>query len=169
MKILSFNCRGLASPEKKLALKHLLLSDLVDVILLQETLCKAEAVIPILSSWLPGWTFHTLDISGRSGGITVGFKHSTFNLKNWGGGEFMGADIYSKDLEEELRIINVYGPCHNRELFWRRLLSSPLLLEDNMILGGDLNFSLGFLESWGHMAQIDPLFDFFEHLLEKFL
>lgn len=153
MKIMSFNCRGMASPEKKLALKRLLLSNLVDVILLQETLCKEEAVIPILSSWLSGWTFHALDISGHFGGITVGFKKSTINLKNiWGGGGFLGADIYSKDLEEELRIINVYGPCHNRELFWCRLLSSPLLLEDNVILGGDLNFSLGFSESWGHMA-----------------
>eukprot|EP00253_Pinus_taeda_P029000 PITA_29000 len=133
MKILSFNYRGLASPEKKLALKHLLLSDLVDVILLQETLCKAEVVIPILSSWLSGWTFHALDVSRRSRGIAVGFKKSTINLKNiWVGGGFLGADIYSKDLEEELRIINVYGPCHNRELFWRRLLSSPLLLKDNI-------------------------------------
>lgn len=143
MKILSFNCRGLANPEKKLALKHLLLSNLVDVILLQETLSKAEMVIPILSSWLPGWTFHALDVSGHSGGIAAGFKNSTINLKNiWGGGGFLGADIYSKDLEEELRIINVYGPCHNS--FGRRLLSSPLLLNDNVILGRDLNFSLGF-------------------------
>eukprot|EP00253_Pinus_taeda_P026957 PITA_26957 len=114
-----------------------------------------------------GWIFHALDVSGRSGGIAVGFKQCSINLKNiWGGGGFLGADIYSRDLEEEMRIINVYGPCQNRELYWRKLLSTPFLLEDNVILGGDLNFSLGFSESWGHQAQIDPLSDFFEHLLE---
>lgn len=37
----------------------------------------------------------------------------------------------------------------------------------NLIMGGDLNFTIGHMESWGHNAQLDPLFDFMEQLLEK--
>lgn len=37
---------------------------------------------------------------------------------------------------------------------------------NNIILGGDLNFSLGFLESWGHMAQVDGLTDDIRNMLE---
>lgn len=49
----------------------------------------------------------------------MGSKNNSILLNNiWGGGGFLGADIYSRDLEENLKVINVYGPCHNRELFW---------------------------------------------------
>lgn len=153
MKLLSFNCRGLASPKKKLAMKRLFLSKLVDVILLQETLSKVKSIIPLLNSRLSGWTFHALDVSGHSGGVAVGFKNRSIVLKNiWGGRGFLGSDIYSKDVEDEMRIINVYGPCHNKESFWRRLLRSSLLQADNVILGEHMNFSLGYMESWGQMA-----------------
>ena len=46
-------------------------------------------------------------------------------------------------------------------------MNSNLLQKDNIILGGDLNFSIGFSESWGHHAQIDPLFAYFENILEN--
>lgn len=69
-----------------------------------------------------------------------------------GGWVFIGADIFSKDLEKDIRVINVYGPYQNRETYWRRLFSTFLLQADDVILGGDLNFSMGFMESWGHMA-----------------
>lgn len=88
-------------------------------------------------------------------------------LKNiWGGGVFLGVEIYSRDLEENLIVLNVYGPCVNREIFWQKLLDSPILQAGNIILGGNLNFSIGFSESWGHLAQIDPLSDYFGQLLE---
>lgn len=45
-------------------------------------------------------------------------------------------------------------------------MSANILQPDNIILGGDLNFSLGLSESWGHHAQVDPLLVFFENLLD---
>lgn len=50
--------------------------------------------------------------------------------------------------------------------FWRHLLSSSLLCQDNIIIGGGLNFSLGYSESWGNHAQVDTLLDQFVNLLE---
>eukprot|EP00253_Pinus_taeda_P033651 PITA_33651 len=72
MKLLSFNCRGFASSAKKLALRRLLTSDRLDIIFLQETLCQADHLIHLLSSWLPNWNFDALDASGRSGGLAIG-------------------------------------------------------------------------------------------------
>jgi len=46
------------------------------------------------------------------------------------------------------------------------LFNSTLLQQDNIILGEDLNFSLGYAESWGNQAQVDALTIFFENLLE---
>eukprot|EP00253_Pinus_taeda_P030670 PITA_30670 len=67
----------------------------------------------------------------------------------------------------DLRIINVHAPCAQREVFWQHILHLSLLNEDNVIIGGDLNFSLGFRESWGSDAQIDPITDFMSNLLEQ--
>lgn len=39
-------------------------------------------------------------------------------------------------------------------------------LKGQAYLGGDLNFSIGFAESWGHNAQRDNLSDFFETIME---
>eukprot|EP00253_Pinus_taeda_P024074 PITA_24074 len=79
----------------------------------------------------------------------------------------MGADIFSIDLGLSLRIINTYGPCHQRESFWRQFFNRTLLALDRIILGGDMNFSLGFRESWGSMAQVDSITKFMRSTLEQ--
>lgn len=56
-------------------------------------------------------------------------------------------DIFSSELGMDLRIINVYGPYHNREAFWNRFLNLSITSSDNLIIGGDLNFSTGYGES----------------------
>jgi exonuclease III len=49
MMLLSFNARGVGGPQKKLALKRLLLSLKPDVLLLQETMCKGEESIKAIN------------------------------------------------------------------------------------------------------------------------
>lgn len=66
-----------------------------------------------------------------------------------------------------LRIVNVYAPCNQRELFWQRLLHLSLMNEDLVVIGGDLNLSLGYRESWGSTAQIDSISDYMTSLLEQ--
>lgn len=168
MKFISFNCRGFSSQPKKLALKRLLTSSQSDIIFLQETLCSAKPLIHTLHAWMPNWTFHALDVFGRSEGITIGICNKALEIRNtWGGRGYLGMDIFSHPLEMEFRIINVYGPCVNRATFWRNFLESGLLQVYNIILGGDLNFSLGSSESWGHSAQVDSLSDTISSLLEE--
>eukprot|EP00253_Pinus_taeda_P015141 PITA_15141 len=168
MKFLSYNCKGFASPPKKLALRRLLTLTQLDIIFLQETFCSIDSLISTLNSWLPNWTFHSLDASRRSGGTTIGFCNKTLELRNfWGCKGFIGMDIFAHSLESEVRIMNVYGPCVDKAKFWRTLLDSELLQADNIILAGDLNFSLGYSESWGHSAQVDGLTDTISTLLEE--
>jgi hypothetical protein len=41
-------------------------------------------------------------------------------------------------------------PYKDREPFWQQLSDSGLLCEDNLIIGGDLNFTLSAREVWGN-------------------
>lgn len=67
-----------------------------------------------------------------------------------------------------LCFVNIYVMYEKRELFWNNLLSKHFLEKNNIIMGGDLNFSLGKYEIWGPTDRVDNLFDFcamkmFEH------
>lgn len=80
MKCISFNCIGLVSPAKKIAFRRLLDSEQIDIIYLHETLGMAEQVVSMMNSLKSGWTFHALDVSGQSGGITLGINPCTIML-----------------------------------------------------------------------------------------
>eukprot|EP00253_Pinus_taeda_P031163 PITA_31163 len=168
MKCLSFNCRGLASEPKKLAIRRLFESELRDIIFLQETLGPAASIVHCLNTLTPRWKFLASDASGKSGGLAIGINPRTIRIdSSWGGQGFLGADIFSADLGVAFCIVNVYGPCQHREPFWNRLLNLSLLAASHTILGGDLNFSMGFRESWGSMAQVDSITDFMRNALEQ--
>lgn len=123
-------------------------------------------ISPLIESMLPGWNFQATNVNGHSRGITLGYKPCTIHiLGTWGGIGFLGVDIYSTELGTKIRMVNIYGPYHRRENFWERILEANIFQSDNIILGGDLNFSLGYLESWGHHPQADPLAGFFKQLL----
>ena len=64
MKVLSFNCRGLAGPGKKSAFIRVLTLEHPDVILLQETIGEGEVIRERLEIWLPRWSFVTVDARG---------------------------------------------------------------------------------------------------------
>lgn len=55
MKCLSFNCRGLASTLKKLAMQRLIENDPIDILMLLETLGNVEDIEHTLAGLRPGW------------------------------------------------------------------------------------------------------------------
>ena len=65
-------------------------------------------------------------------------------------------------------MVNIYGPFIDREGYWRNIFDLLCHKGQKLILGGDLNFSLGFSEIWGNRARLDPLFDFFTKSLENY-
>eukprot|EP00253_Pinus_taeda_P021308 PITA_21308 len=74
-------------------------------------------------------------------------------------------EIVSTDFNFPLLFVNVYVPCQARVPFWNALLSKGLIKDKNLIIGGDLNFSLGIAEAWGPLVREDPLTDFFSNAL----
>eukprot|EP00253_Pinus_taeda_P027835 PITA_27835 len=162
----SWNCRGLASKPKKLALKEWLQKSNSDIIFLQETLGKGFEVETCLKSLLPGWIFHAIDSSGHSGGLAIGYREGRIKCLNlWGLKNAMGMEIITPDFPCSFQIVNIYGPCQGREGFWLDFLAKSLMKSPLMVVGGDLNFSLGRAEAWGPSAREDPLSDFFYQIL----
>eukprot|EP00253_Pinus_taeda_P029832 PITA_29832 len=156
----------MASASKKLALRRLFEIEPVDIILLQETLGPTNLISDTLSSICLGWHFSALDSTGRSSGLVIGYKPKSIRLQaSWGGRGFMGINLFSADLGYSLRVINIYGPCHQREHFWQYLLGLSIFSAEHIIIGGDLNFSLGYGESWGSMAQVDSIMGYMTDLL----
>ena len=99
MILLSYNCRGLASQPKKLALRDLIRTYNPEILMLQETLGKGEDIIALLSKMLPGWLFQALDANGRSGGVVTSYKAG--NLREifaWGFENSLVLELYSKEL-----------------------------------------------------------------------
>eukprot|EP00253_Pinus_taeda_P016122 PITA_16122 len=116
----------------------------------------------MLSSLLPGWSFFAIDSSGHSGGLAIGYKEGRLKCSNsWGLKQAMGMEVTSPDFPFPFLIVNIYGPCQGREFFWSDFLAKSLMNSPLMVLGGDLNFSLGRAEAWGPSAREDPLTDFF--------
>lgn len=66
MKFLSFNCRGLVSPSKELALK-IFVESIDPKSIFQEALDDSVSIKECLKSFLKGWPFEALDARGGLG------------------------------------------------------------------------------------------------------
>ena len=127
MIFLSWNCRGLASKPKKLALKELVQRYNPEVLMLQGTLGMSSEVVSSLCSILPRWHFQALDSSGHSGGLAIGFREGRMKLINtWGMDHVLGMEALTPDFDFPLIILNIYGPCQERVSFWNNLLAKAM-------------------------------------------
>eukprot|EP00253_Pinus_taeda_P010150 PITA_10150 len=149
-------------------MKRLIESKPIDIIILQETLCTADQLTRTMQALTPGWNYSAIDAVGRSGRLAISINPRSIMVDStWGGARFLGIDIFSADLGMNLKVVNVYAPCSQRESFLQHLLHLSMINEDRVVIGGDLNFSLGYRESWGSTAQIDPITDYMTNLLEQ--
>ena len=73
----------------------------------------------------------------------------------------VGIKLYSLELGKVMIVINIYGPYTNRETFWDELLAKEFIKDDLVVLGGDLNLTLGSGEVWGPRAIPDSQADHF--------
>ena len=62
-------------------------------------------------------------------------------------------------------MLNIYGPYEDMVPFWEALSCKSFLKKNNLIVGGDLNFSLETIEVCGPRVRDDPLTDFFQHFI----
>ena len=71
-------------------------------------------------------------------------------------------------MEKDITFLNMYSPYKNRENFWVSLSYFCILDINNVILVGDLNFTMSPAEIWGHSAKVDLMVDFFVDLMGSF-
>eukprot|EP00253_Pinus_taeda_P008825 PITA_08825 len=103
---------------------------------------------------------------GHSGGLAIGLREGKIKCINmWGMKNAMGMEVVCPDFPISFQIVNIYAPCQERESFWSELIEKSVMKAPMMIVGGDLNFSIGRAEAWGPSAREDPLTDFFLQLL----
>ena len=79
MKVLSLNCRGLASTWKKLSIKRLISVQKSDVVLFQETLGPESTVTGPLKNTIKNFEFIARDARGHSGGQVIGWNPNVVN------------------------------------------------------------------------------------------
>ena len=75
-------------------------------------------------------------------------------------------DGFFKDLDRSMKLIHCYGLYSDREVFWEAIKREGIFNEQNLILGGDLNFTTSIREVWGAHAREDPLLPFFSQLIQ---
>ena len=144
MKIMSFNYRGLAGPLKRPALRRVVDLEHPVVMLLQETLGIGDMIKAKLESWFLDWQFVTLDVRGRSGGLAMGWNtHVVKALNIWGLDSVLGMTLQGLEQGASVDVVNIYGPYLNHIPFWENIFSLDMFRGDCVIIGGDLNFSLG--------------------------
>jgi hypothetical protein len=65
-----------------------------------------------------------------------------------------------------LSLLNVNGTCSDRRGFWDKVVEKGVLSHNNMIVVGDLNFTLNVSEVWGDSSHVDPLAGYFKYLFQ---
>ena len=104
----------------------------------------------------------------KSSGLAIGWVSNQIRCENiWGFQSRMGIDVYSRETDRAFTVINIYGPYQDRLPFWERLFNKTWWNNPGLIVGGDLNFSLGEAEIWGDNAQVDDLSDFLRQSLAR--
>ena len=95
-----------------------------------------------------------MDVRGRSGGLEIGWNARNIKVLNvWGMESVLGLNFKAMELGDIYNVVKIYGPYLNRISFWDNLFNNSLLRGELLIIGGDLNFSLGQAEVWGPHAR----------------
>ena len=137
-----------------------------DIMLLQEILGGGDVIKEKLENWFFGWTFVTLDVRGRSGGLAMGWDTRVVKALNIRGMEsVLGMTVQGLDHGDPVDVFNIYGPYINCIPFWDNIFKLDLFCGELAVIGGDINFYLGQAEVWGPFAHPDLLSEYFTQKL----
>jgi len=109
---------------------------------LQETLTNEEKARDFMYALMPEWMSCAVSSIGNSGGLLISWDTHFFVFSlvlTCGSIVLTGSSLVDK---RKISLLNVYGPCTNRKLFWKKMEDRGLLAHVDLILAGDLNFTL---------------------------
>jgi hypothetical protein len=117
--------------------------------------------------WLKDWYFCTFDSEGLSGGLLSAWTPKLKSLSSSLLPSNIIVDVLDYVSNCSFRIINLYGLYVDRIPFWNDLSNNGFLSLQNLILGGDFNFTLSLKEVWGEHPRYDPQEILFSHWIES--
>ena len=116
--------------------------------MLQETMGMEEEISLHLKKYFTSYDFHAINACGRSRGLALGWNPRTVKLlETWGFESGIGVVFFHVGQNISFTIVNIYRPYNDRVAYWNRIKLKPFLINKNVILGGDLNFTLGNFEN----------------------
>ena len=142
MKIFSMNIRGFGGLTKQKSLGILFSNLSPDMILIQKTMCYYSQSLLLFSKLKPGWEFCASDASGLFGGLLVGWNPLMVRCKAFTSLAGIILKATFKGLSETFIVINFYGPYTQITVYWNNLVAGGLLRLPNLLLAGDLNFTI---------------------------
>jgi endonuclease/exonuclease/phosphatase family metal-dependent hydrolase len=166
MILLTLNIRGVGGSLKTASFRRLLSRTSPNIIFLQETMVNGQKSRSFLNQFHPNWLTSSQDSIGTSGGLAVSWDPSIFYLIPHlcsGGILLTGTCLWNN---QHISLLNTYGPCTERKLFWDKVANRGLLDLANLIIAGDLNLTTSVGEVWGTSASTDPLASYFKNLFQ---
>ena len=142
MKILSMNICDFGGLPKQKDLVSLFSDLFLDIIILQETMCPFSQSLILFSKIKHGWEYCALDADGLSGGLLAGWNPLLVQVKDFSSLAGIIVRVTIKGIEDTLSVINYYDPYTQRIDFWDNIVADGLLSLQNIILVGDLNFTI---------------------------
>ena len=110
-----------------------------------------------MSSISSSFTFLAQSAKRHLGGLAIVWNPIMLCCQNsWGASFGIGLEIFEVEENLHLNLINIYGPCNGQVAFWESIQASQFLKKENVIIRGDLNFTIGTHEIWGPNARVDP-------------
>jgi len=139
---MSLNIRGVGGTLKAASFRHSLDLTRPNIVLLQETLVNEQKSRALMINFCLSWVSCIVSSVVSSGGLLVAWDPSLFNLCLFltCGGILLSS--LNKATKRIINLLNFYGPCSERKELWTTLASSGLLSLRNLVIAGDLNFTL---------------------------
>lgn len=80
----------------------------------------------------------------------------------------MGIALFLRQFGKIITMVNVYGPNAHIINYWDSIFRASFINTKNLIIGGDLNFSIGEVESSRALPHKDNLSNYFVRRLDDY-
>jgi len=107
----------------------------------------------------------SLDAIKQLGGVLSAWNHLTTKFMPFLSHAGLLLEGCPKGINNNLRLINCYGPYVDRRMFWDGVKEDGFSKNSTLILGWDLKFTKSTREIWGNFARVDPLAEFLNQLI----
>jgi len=142
MIVLSLNVRGVGGAPKTLSLKILFDMVKLDLVMIEETMVVVVKAREVFSNFFPTWNFCVVNSKGLSRGLVSAWNPKKANLNSFLTPAGILLEGFVNKINLNFKLLNCYGSYVERQSFRDFIKNDGILKEPNLILGGDLNFTI---------------------------